>query len=157
MRFIIVIVGAVVIASPVIAQAGLKPRQMVRIELKSGQAYRGKVLRPMPDSLIFSDYTRVISVPAPEIYSVATYEKHYWRGAVRGAKVGAIVGGVLIAVGLVSDLTYCRKPSSECMMPATFVGIGGAFWTTGVGAGIGLLAAPGGWTNPRSYSGGGGR
>src|SRR3954470_24825483 len=131
MRFVVLIVWAICSASPVMAQSGLNPNEMVRLELRSGQVIRGKVVNPSRDTLIVSDYARVIAIPAPDIYSVATYEKHYREGAVRGAKVGAITGGVLIVAGLAFDLTHCTKSENECMGLASIVGVGATFWTIG--------------------------
>jgi hypothetical protein len=152
MRFAAGVVGAILFAAPGLAQSALKPDEMVKVELRSDEVLRGKVLRPTRDSLFFSDYARVLAIPAADIRSVATFEKDWWRGARRGAKVGAITGGVLVVAGLAADLTYCRQSGSECMAPFTAIGLGAAFWTTGIGAGIGFLTAPGGWSRPRPYA-----
>jgi hypothetical protein len=151
MRFASVLVGAILVAGSAAAQSPLKRNDLVKVETASRQSVWGQVMRSTGDSLVLSDYSRVISIPAPDILSIATYDRQWTRGAVRGAKVGAIVGAVAIAAGLYFDLTECRKPGSECMVPVTAVGIGAAFYTTGIGGGIGLLTAPGGWSQPRAY------
>ena len=151
MRFAAGVVGAILFAAPGLAQSGLNPHEMVKVELRSDKVLRGKVLRPTRDSLFFSDYARVLAIPAADIRSVATFEKDWWRGARRGAKVGAIAGVALVAAGLAGDLIYCRQPGSECMAPFTAIGLGAGVWTTGIGAGIGFLTAPGGWTRPGPY------
>ena len=151
MRIAVGTVLTILGAASAAAQSALKPNEMVKVELISNQFIRGKTIRPTPDSLFFSDDSRVIALPASQIRSVATFEKDWWRGARRGAKVGAITGVALIAAGAVVDATYCRKPGSECMAPASFIGMAAAFHTTWIGAGSGFLTAPGRWSKPRPY------
>ena len=151
MRFFVPIGWMILSTAPVAAQSALRRSEMVRVELTSREIIRGKVIDPRSDSLIVSDYTEVLAIPASGILSVATYDRHWMKGGIKGAKIGAVVGGALTVAGLAIDLTYCRKPGSECMGPFTAVGLGAGFWTTGIGAGIGFVTAPGGWTRPKPY------
>ena len=117
---------------------------MVKVETASREVIRGKVLRRTPDTLVMSDYARVIALHAADVRSVSSYHKDWRRGARRGAKIGAITGGVLTVIGLGFDIA-CLRSRDECYPLGAISGVGATFWTTGIGAVIGGLAGPGTW------------
>ena len=73
-QFAVVVGGMILGATSGAAQPALKPNEMVKVELTSNQILRGKAIRVSRDSLFFSDYARVIPIPASDIRSVATFE-----------------------------------------------------------------------------------
>jgi hypothetical protein len=139
---------AILVALPAAAQP-FRPGEMIRIETASHEVVRGKLIRATRDSLIMSDYARVIALARPQIRSVATYHKDWKRGAKKGARIGAITGAVLTVIGLGFDIR-CAIVKDECYPLGAISGIGATFWTTGIGAVVGGFAGPGRWT-PRPY------
>ena len=79
-----------------------------------------------------------------EIASVATYQRNHGKGAVRGLKWGAGIGGAMILGGAIADATAgpCRE---FICIPAVAVGGFFAVLSTGIGTLIGAANAPLEW------------
>jgi len=79
-----------------------------------------------------------------EVSSVATYQRNYGKGAIRGLKWGAGIGGAMVLAGAIADATSGPCRDFICI-PA--VAVGGFFGvlSTGIGTLIGLANSPQEW------------
>jgi hypothetical protein len=79
-----------------------------------------------------------------EVQSVATYHQNHGKGAVRGLKWGAGIGGVLMVGGVIADATAGPCRDFVCI-PATAVAGFFAVLSTGIGTLIGATGGPHEW------------
>ena len=109
----------------------------------------GIVQRRAADSLWILDSTfQLRPLVRPEIREMSTYGIQWARGAKRGALVGGIIG----AMGLGAAIWADTHMEGECIcIPASFVVAPIAVGLPIVGAGVGLVFAPSGWSRPRRY------
>jgi hypothetical protein len=90
-----------------------------------------------------TDDSRTV-MPIP-VASITGYEmltgRDRWRGARRGAAVGAGVGVLLIGLAIREDLDC-----GDCYIPASVVAVPAALVLTVLGSGVGTVIAPARWT-----------
>jgi hypothetical protein len=128
------------------AQSGIPvaPDTRVRVELLNGVVLKGLVSAVDRDSLyLFADNTA--SPRAVAHVFIRTLRQSHGRDRWRGARRGALVTGVisLVAIGF---SVYTDSHSKDAIVPSTlFVAPLGLVFT-GLGSGVGAVAAPEKWT-----------
>lgn len=116
----------------------------VRVHRVDAPRVVGTVVAWGPDTVaVRTDDSRTVT-PIP-VAAITGYEqltgRDRWRGARRGAAIGAGVGVLLIGLAIRDDLDC-----SDCYIPATVVAVPAALVLTVVGSGVGAVIAPARWT-----------
>jgi hypothetical protein len=148
------ILSAIVIAGPLTAQVAPAPPlgADVRLDTHDGKHVIGNVVGITPDTVYLRRFARpargeiprAIPLTTIRAYSVsAGWDK--WRGAQRGAIIGATLGLVLVGYALHVD---AAGDKSDVMVPSIVFAVPGAIVLTAGSALIGSLAAPRRWNEP---------
>jgi hypothetical protein len=144
------------VAAPLRAQpstpGALPPRgARVRVETASGSHVVGTVRSIEGDTIrlrVGRRYETALPLLALSVADVRGYSVSLGRDRPRGARNGALVGGGL-GLGLVAFAAYTdAHASGDAMIPGTLYAVPAALLLTGVGALLGVAAAPEGWSAP---------
>jgi hypothetical protein len=150
MRFVMAMVWAGIVAlSTGRAAAQRLPAEGTPVRAKTDfGVVSGKVERRSRDTLWVVDAdSKLRAFHRRDIREISTYGVQF----ARGAKRGAIIGGVLGFITIASAAWYDGHNKEENFLPATIVATPAGLAMPIIGAGIGLFFAPDGWSKPKVY------
>lgn len=146
---VIALAGLVLLAGTAAAQRLPRIGDIVRIETEGRDTVIGVVV-PGPPGLLHvrrADW-EVLSVARPLVSSISTYGPQWAKGAKRGALVGGLIGAAALGAAVYMDLSV----EGECIcIPVSFIVAPVAVGLPVLGAGFGLAFAPLGWSKPTVY------
>jgi hypothetical protein len=150
LRTLLALAGTLIGGTPASGQLGapVYPDTRVRVELTNGVVLKGLLSAVERDSLyLLADNTA--SPRAVATAFIRTLQLSAGRDRWRGVRRGALVTGVisLAAVGLA---VYTDTHSRDAIIPSTLFVVPLGVVLTGLGAGIGAVAAPEKWSGRQS-------
>lgn len=148
MRYALAVAALMIVAGEASAQQF--PAKGTRIQAKTDFGLvAGIVQRRATDSIWVADPNSGVRVLRRfEVREISTYGTQWGRGARRGAIVGGILGAITLGTAIWMDTHW----EGECIcVPITYIAAPVSLGLPLIGAGVGVMFAPDGWSKPKTY------